>query len=55
MFERLTERVRLVMKRAKEEAAGSGQKEVGSERFLLGLLAQSDCLASVALRNLGVV
>ena len=42
MFERFTERARLVMKRAKDEAARLGNSQASTEHILLGLIAESE-------------
>jgi ATP-dependent Clp protease ATP-binding subunit ClpC len=54
MFERFTERARLVMKRAKDEAARLGNSLASTEHILLGLIAESEGIAATAIRNLGV-
>jgi ATP-dependent Clp protease ATP-binding subunit ClpC len=53
-LERLTERARQVMRRAKEEAARLGNSHASTEHILLGLIAENDSVAVTALRNLGV-
>ncbi|NUN98393.1 MAG: ATP-dependent Clp protease ATP-binding subunit, partial [Candidatus Omnitrophica bacterium] len=53
-LERLTERARQVMRRAKEEAARLGSSHASTEHILLGLIAETDSVAVTALRNLGV-
>jgi ATP-dependent Clp protease ATP-binding subunit ClpC len=53
-LERLTERARQVMRRAKEEAARLGSSHASTEHVLLGLIAETDSVAVTALRNLGV-
>jgi len=52
-LERLTERARQVMRRAKEEAAHLGSSHASTEHILLGLIAETDSVAVTALRNLG--
>jgi len=54
MFERFTERARLVMKRAKDEAAKLGNSTASTEHILLGLIAESEGIAAIAIRNLGI-
>lgn len=54
MFDRLTERARLVMKRAKEEAARIGSSHAGTEHVLLGLIAEGEGVAATAMRNMGL-
>jgi len=54
MFERFTERARLVMKRAKDEAARLGNSLASTEHILLGLIAESEGIAATAIRNLGI-
>ena len=53
-LERLTERARQVMRRAKEESARLGSSHASTEHILLGLIAETDSVAVTALRNLGV-
>ncbi|HOJ58662.1 MAG TPA: ATP-dependent Clp protease ATP-binding subunit [bacterium] len=54
MFDRLTERARLVMKRAKEEAARMGSSHAATEHILLGLIAEGEGVAATAMRNMGL-
>jgi ATP-dependent Clp protease ATP-binding subunit ClpC len=54
MFERFTERARLAIVRAQEEARGLGHGWVGSEHLLLGLARQDGGLAAKALEALGI-
>ncbi len=54
MFDRLTERARLVMKRAKEEAARIGSSHAATEHVLLGLIAEGEGVAATAMRNMGL-
>ena len=54
MFDRLTERARLVMKRAKEEAAKIGNSHASTEHVLLGLIAEGEGVAATAMRNMGL-
>ncbi len=54
MFDRLTERARLVMKRAKEEAARIGRGHAATEHILLGLIAEGEGVAASAMRNMGL-
>lgn len=53
-LERLTERARQVMRRARDEAAHMGSTHASTEHILLGLLGEQDSLAVTALRNLNV-
>jgi len=53
-LERLTERARQVMRRAKEDAARLGSSYASTEHLLLGLIAETDSVAVTALRNLSV-
>ena len=54
MFERFTDRARLVIVHAQEEARGLGHGWVGSEHLLLGLTRQGGGLAAKALEALGI-
>lgn len=54
MFDRLTERARLVMKRAKEESARMGSSHAATEHILLGLIAEGEGVAATAMRNMGL-
>lgn len=54
MFEGFTDRAREVIGLAKEEARNSGQRKIGTEHLLLGLLDQDDGFPSRALGSLGV-
>ncbi|MEV1331619.1 Clp protease N-terminal domain-containing protein [Micromonospora costi] len=54
MFERFTDRARQVVHRAREEARGDGQRPVGTEHLLLGVLADEASLASRVLTESGV-
>ncbi|MHB8694901.1 MAG: Clp protease N-terminal domain-containing protein [Solirubrobacteraceae bacterium] len=54
MFERFTERARLVVVLAQEAARDLGHREIGTEHVLLGLLAEREGLAEWTLRSLGV-
>ena len=54
MFEGFTDRAREVVVLAREEARDSGQRNIGTEHLLLGLLDQDDGIASRALGSLGV-
>lgn len=50
-FERFTARSRAALMAAHTEAQGAGHEDVRPEHILLGVLAQEDCLAVVALRG----
>ncbi|RZU74310.1 ClpA/ClpB-like protein [Micromonospora kangleipakensis] len=54
MFERFTDRARDVVRRARDEARAEGQRPVGTEHLLLGVLADDDNLAVRVLADLGV-
>jgi ATP-dependent Clp protease ATP-binding subunit ClpA len=54
MWQRFTERARRVVFFAQEEATQLGQKAVGDEHLLLGLIREDDTLAVRILRGLGV-
>ncbi|MFH1740111.1 MAG: ATP-dependent Clp protease ATP-binding subunit [bacterium] len=54
MFDRLTERARLVMKKAKEEAAAIGSSHAATEHILLGLISEGEGVAATAMRNMGL-
>ncbi len=54
MFDRLTERARLVLKRAKEEAARIGSSHAATEHILLGLIEEGEGVAATAMRNMGL-
>ncbi len=54
MFDRLTERARLVMKKAKEEAASIGSSHAATEHILLGLISEGEGVAATAMRNMGL-
>src|SRR5688572_822127 len=54
MWKRFTEKARQVVFFAQEEARGRGQREVGPEHFLLGLIRQDDSVAVRLLAELGV-
>lgn len=53
-FEKFDERARRVLSRAQEEAQRHNLPYIGAEHILLGLLRDSDCVASQVLKNLGV-
>ncbi len=53
MFERFTERASRVMKRARDEAVRLGNSQISTEHILLGLTAESEGIAAIAIRNLG--
>jgi ATP-dependent Clp protease ATP-binding subunit ClpC len=54
MVERFTERARLAVVRAQDEARALGHSSIGTEHLLLGLLGDSDALAGQVLADLGV-
>lgn len=54
MFDRLTDRARLVIQRAKEEAAKRGQTHASTEHILLGLIAETEGVCAATLRNMGL-
>ncbi|MBM0238563.1 Clp protease, partial [Micromonospora sp. ATA32] len=54
MFERFTDRSREVVRRAVDEARSEGQRPVGTEHLLLGVLADADNLAVRVLADAGV-
>src|SRR4051794_40943490 len=54
MFERFTERARMVVVRAQEEARLLGHEYIGTEHLLLGLLRVEEGLAARVLNDLGV-
>jgi len=49
-----TDRVRIVLQLAREEAARLNHEYVGTEHLLLGLLSEGKGLAVTVLTNLGV-
>lgn len=54
MFERFSDRARRVVVLAQEEADRARHPHIGTEHLLLGLLAETDGVAAVALRNAGL-
>ena len=54
MFERFTERARLAITQAQEEARALQHNYVGPEHLLLGLLHDSNSLAAATLKSVGV-
>ena len=54
MFERFTERARLLVVSAQDEARSLGHGRIGTEHLLLGLLRDEEGLAARALDSLGV-
>jgi len=54
MFERFTDQARRVVVLAQEEARGLGHGYIGTEHILLGLLAEGDGLAALALATLDI-
>ncbi|HYO48380.1 MAG TPA: Clp protease N-terminal domain-containing protein, partial [Chloroflexia bacterium] len=53
-FDKFTERARKVLQLAQEEAQGLGHNYIGTEHLLLGLLGESDGVASRVLASLGI-
>jgi ATP-dependent Clp protease ATP-binding subunit ClpC len=53
MFERFTDRARLVVVRAQEEARTLGHSYIGTEHILLGLIRQGEGVAAQVLSELG--
>ena len=54
MFTRFTDRARRVVVLAQHEARGLGHGSVGTEHLLLGLLAEGEGVAALALESLGI-
>jgi ATP-dependent Clp protease ATP-binding subunit ClpC len=54
MYERFTDRSRRVMGLAREEAQRLNHEYIGTEHFLLGLIAEGDGVAAHVLKSLGV-
>ncbi len=54
MYERFTDRARLVMRLAHEEAQHFKHEYIGTEHVLLGLIRETSGIAARAMRNLGV-
>ncbi len=54
MFERLTDRARLVVALAEEEARLLSHNYIGTEHILLGLLHEGESVAARALESLGI-
>ena len=54
MFTRFTDRARRVVVLAEDEARGLGHGFVGTEHLLLGLLAEGEGVAALALESLGI-
>ena len=54
MFERFTDRARLVLVRAQEEARLLDHNFIGTEHLLLGLIREGDGVAAKALASLGI-
>ncbi len=54
MFERFTDRARMVVVKAQEESRLLGHDYIGTEHLLLGLLAEGDGIAGKALTDLGL-
>jgi nucleoside-diphosphate-sugar epimerase len=53
-FDRFTERAKRILTLAQEEAERSHHSFIGTEHLQLGLLRDQECLAALALKNLGV-
>jgi ATP-dependent Clp protease ATP-binding subunit ClpC len=53
-LDRFTERARLVLTLAQDEAQKFNHNYIGTEHLLLGILRQEECLGSRVLANLGV-
>jgi ATP-dependent Clp protease ATP-binding subunit ClpC len=51
---KFSDHARLVLGRAKSEAAKLGSKTADTEHLLLGLMAENECLGALVIRNLGV-
>ena len=54
MFERFTDRARLVVVLAEEEARMLGHNWIGTEHLLLGLIREGDGVAAKVLESLGI-
>jgi Clp amino terminal domain, pathogenicity island component len=54
MFTRFTDRARRVVVLAQDEARELGHRSVGTEHLLLGLLAEGEGVAALALESLGI-
>ncbi|MEU1607570.1 Clp protease N-terminal domain-containing protein [Micromonospora matsumotoense] len=54
MFERFTDRARVVVRSAVEQAQRDGRRPVGTEHLLLAVLADTDALAGRVLTSAGV-
>jgi hypothetical protein len=54
VFERFTEPAKTVVMLAQAEARRSGQREIGSEHLLIGMVQEGTGIASTALHNVGV-
>ena len=54
MFGRFTERAQKAILLAQEEAKNLRHNYVGTEHLLLGLLAEGEGVAAIALNNMGV-
>jgi hypothetical protein len=54
-FDRFTERARLALRDAGEQARGLGQRVVGTEHLLLALFEPAEALAAQVLREAGIV
>jgi ATP-dependent Clp protease ATP-binding subunit ClpC len=53
-FERFTERAKRVLTFAQQEGEASQHSYIGTEHLLFGLLRETDCLAAMALTDLGI-
>jgi ATP-dependent Clp protease ATP-binding subunit ClpA len=54
MFEKFTNRARIVMTLAQDEAQRLGHNYMGTEHLLLGLVREGEGIAAIALKRLGV-
>ena len=54
MFERFTDRARMVVSKAQAEAMLLGHSYIGTEHLLLGMLAEGDGIAGKALTDIGL-
>lgn len=53
MYERFTDRARMVMKLAEQESLARAQSYVGTDHLLLGLLTEGNGVAANVIKNLG--
>ena len=54
MFERFTDRARMVLSQANEQAQRFGHEQIGTEHILLGLLKEGSGAGAALLKNQGV-